>query len=1050
MGKSLSMRTGKREWMTLYSRVTAVLLWLSLLSFGCGGGGGGSSPPTPSPPPPSPDFSFGLTPTGVALVVGTTSLPVEVNLNALNGFSGVVSVSVESLPAGVSASPSGFTFDAGERQLITFTASLSVQKGTFNIVLRGTSGSLARTASLTIAVVQGRSSRTSFSKASGRVVDVLYDSSRKLVFATVPDLNRVDVFSSSNGSLVKSIPVSSPYGIDIAPGGKTIYTGSYAEQLTLIDVDLLQVRERIDMFTYVPIARQTLVAPMLAVLSNGQIMFGVLDPNASPSGGLMKWDPATGSKVFQYPNIPGAPSLSQMARSGDYSRVLVSGVGSGVALYDVGTDSYIAVQSFTQTVVGIAANQDGTQFAAIDSGNTVFFLDDQLQIKGSVRIASGPGPIIFSRDGTRLFVASGYIYAPEYTALDTRTFAEVGRVSCNFNNIPFATTLPIAIDENSTLFVAQEQGVAFVDMSSPRNLAPIATTGGAYVNPDFGRSDGPTDVSVLIGQIGPIDPGTQVFFGDLPGLSQQISGNTILTKTPAIGQQGPVLVTAESPAGHAWYGVGGFMFGPEVWYMMPNVGTPDGGSSVKLMGAGFSSSSLPITVTIGGKSASASRSAEGQTVLSIFTPQGTPGTFDVVLQTPQGSATLAGGFQFARASNKFPVTGALEQLLYDDSRQLLYATNSGQNRIEVFSVATKTLQSPIAVSGAPTKMAFTPDRSTLLVTCPLIDSLAVVDLSTRTVRNMILLPANSQQIAWNVAALDGNRAFVEMRFLGSGSAGALAEVDLVTRTAQVRTETSFFMGENLLAASADGKTALVTERNSSGGTASIWDSSSNTFQFRGIDWYIFDSDLSADGNVLAITTSRNPYQARFYDTKIHHLGWVQGLPSYLTFDNAYYEGHKLHASGALLYVPVTVYRENAFAVDVYDVHTGSLVLRIPLAEPLRMGGVDALAISQDGRFVFANTENGFAVVELADVPLSIGSVSPAAGVSSGGTKVTIRGSGFVNGATVEFGKIRVPATFDDSNTLKASTPVGSSGTVVVSIINPNGKKYTLQAGFQYQ
>jgi hypothetical protein len=103
-----------------------------------------------------------------------------------------------------------------------------------------------------------------------------------------------------------------------------------------------------------------------------------------------------------------------------------------------------------------------------------------------------------------------------------------------------------------------------------------------------------------------------------------------------------------------------------------------------------------------------------------------------------------------------------------------------------------------------------------------------------------------------------------------------------------------------------------------------------------------------------------------------------------------------------------------------------------------------------GNRLFLITDQGLTVIHLANPPLSIGYLSPAAGSASGGTTVKIRGSGFQPGAMVTFGGATVPATFVDSSTLEVSTPSGSTGGARVSIQNPAGTTYSLDAGFTYQ
>ena len=120
-------------------------------------------------------------------------------------------------------------------------------------------------------------------------------------------------------------------------------------------------------------------------------------------------------------------------------------------------------------------------------------------------------------------------------------------------------------------------------------------------------------------------------------------------------------------------------------------------------------------------------------------------------------------------------------------------------------------------------------------------------------------------------------------------------------------------------------------------------------------------------------------------------------------------GVTLHPSGALLYQPfLTGPAGNAGVnggIDILDAHSGLLRLRILLQQQF-MTDVDGLhgsflATDENGQRLFAITSKdgtvqnaGITVVQLANVPLGIGTLTPASGPAAGGTTLTIRGSGF--------------------------------------------------------
>jgi hypothetical protein len=113
-----------------------------------------------------------------------------------------------------------------------------------------------------------------------------------------------------------------------------------------------------------------------------------------------------------------------------------------------------------------------------------------------------------------------------------------------------------------------------------------------------------------------------------------------------------------------------------------------------------------------------------------------------------------------------------------------------------------------------------------------------------------------------------------------------------------------------------------------------------------------------------------------------------------------------------------------------------------------------LTTDENGRRLFAITSTdgtaqnaGITIVELANVPLGIGTLTPASGSAAGGAAVTIRGSGFVSGVTVTIGGQSASVTFKDVNTLNVVTPAVSAGAQRVTITNPDGETVSLDAAY---
>ncbi len=124
--------------------------------------------------------------------------------------------------------------------------------------------------------------------------------------------------------------------------------------------------------------------------------------------------------------------------------------------------------------------------------------------------------------------------------------------------------------------------------------------------------------------------------------------------------------------------------------------------------------------------------------------------------------------------------------------------------------------------------------------------------------------------------------------------------------------------------------------------------------------------------------------------------------------------------------------------------------RVLLKKAIRTGGavyaaptIASFAISSR---VGAQVSPGFG----AGATPAILTITPNTGPTTGGTLVTIRGSGFAPGATVTIGgNPATGVTVVDAMTITATSPPGAAGLANVTVTNPNGRANTLTNGFTF-
>ena len=136
------------------------------------------------------------------------------------------------------------------------------------------------------------------------------------------------------------------------------------------------------------------------------------------------------------------------------------------------------------------------------------------------------------------------------------------------------------------------------------------------------------------------------------------------------------------------------------------------------------------------------------------------------------------------------------------------------------------------------------------------------------------------------------------------------------------------------------------------------------------------------------------------------------------------------------------------ATAVVRVSDTQITLTTPAATTTSGGGANVLVKNPDGGATSLNS--GFFYTAFEN-PLAITIVDPPSGPNSGGSNVTIIGTGFSPAVRVYFGDVPA-ATVNPlgSSSLFAKTPANVSGPVAVTVVNPDGTKLSKAAGFTYQ
>jgi hypothetical protein len=302
----------------------------------------------------------------------------------------------------------------------------------------------------------------------------------------------------------------------------------------------------------------------------------------------------------------------------------------------------------------------------------------------------------------------------------------------------------------------------------------------------------------------------------------------------------------------------------------------------------------------------------------------------------------------------------------------------------------------------------------------------------------------------------------------NGSSGAcsscLAQMNLTVSppTIQVapQPEVTSLTGAPLVQGTSSGNQVFVAFGASPGGPVAVWNANApNQFVISPANASTTDLGSAADGTMFALQTQGTTEirDANLSLTSVPTAAELAQIPG-----RQLVPGVTLHPSEALVYQPfltgVPASAGVKGGIDILDAHSGVLRLRVFLPQQF-LTAVDGLhgeflAIDENGQRLFAITSSdgtpqhaALTVVQLAAVPLGIGTVTPNAVAASGGATLTIRGSGFQSATTVTINGKPASVTFKDANTLLVTTPSLSTGPQQIVVTNPDGESVSLDAAF---
>ncbi len=920
--------------------------------------------------------------------------------------------------------------------------------------------------------------RTDYVREDGMPNAAVYDAAHNVVYASNPQWNRVDVISPATQQILESIPAPSPTGMDLSLDGSRLLVASNVQQIVSIDTTSLQVVSR----TSVPAQSGNLssIPDLIASTANGSTLIGMTNNSDPPSYTLEQWNPS--ARTFTPLAAPGiGPWINHMARTGDGAKVLVVDYGSdlNMAVYDAASNSFTASgQSTVGQVLGVAASPTAHQLAILGTAGFAF-VDSNLDVLGGPQFGGVFWGMTYSPDGTKLFVnmtvSKGSVSYPVILTINASSYALTGAApayqfnSLNASSGAIPQAVPLTADTTGLVYgtvgYGFGRGLVIDDAANLQNVlnSPVGPPAGGVGTADEAPLN--TPLATTLGQAG-FDVLPDVWFGSARGTNIEFSGGPLVSVTaPASATAGLVNVKGVEPDGWFFLAPQAFSYGSEILFAGGNAGSTQGGASLALIGYGLIGNNGSATVTIGGQTAKVTDATKyidfndsGENAsypfadvdeLLVTVPPGSAGKADITVTSSAGTATLANGFNYVSVTD-YASSDTFTYALYDAKRDWVYL--SAGDHIDVFSAASSQFLVPIvphSLGGTRQIMglALTPDNSTLLAANFSDSSVAIIDPDNPSSSTAVQIPvtiANTPGVNTVVATSTGD-VFVNGT---SATFGGCQLWDLKLSTLKVTQRTdpgaSGFCGD-LFSRDSVGDLAF--------GGGAIWSSATNTFTpgsaiLNEESFTQLSDSIAASGDGYWFASDYTRLDAQM----IQHI--QAELPEFFTspLSAADIRGEKMNGSGSLLYTPVPGGNGNAESngIQITDTNLGEGAGYVLLAEQLPQLAQNVMDFDEAGNRLFVITSAGLTVVQLPSPPLSVGYLSPASGPLSGGTTVTVRGSGFESGATVSLGGAEASATFVDSSTLEFVTPAGPQGGARLVVQNPDGTSYALDAGFTYE
>lgn len=644
--------------------------------------------------------------------------------------------------------------------------------------------------------------------------DVVLDESRGMLYVVNTNGNRVDVVNATTQKVAQSILVGkSPLAAAMSMDNTTLYvTNSGSSTVSIVDLKFDSVTSTVAL----PAVPQGVAVggdgrALVSTLSSTQSLI-ILDKSQQSGQQLIPVQtPPTASTPTQIGSTTVVrPTLAwnsklQVTPDGQFIIGLTTPTTTTTYLfvYEVASGTIINARNVTGQSTVLSVAPDGSRFMA------GFTLYDTATLGVIAQANNANAPWTIANPFNVQTNLGGSVFTPDGT-----------KIYSAFNNA--LTGTPTPPPQSSTLFVNDSTNLAIqLGIRLPENiLARMVMTADGTKAWSLSQS-GMTYLPLSNLYNNPIlqPQTTQVFLTQDPCNPGIVTGKLQISNAGA----GKLTFGINIPTTAALtYTVSTGVAPATITFSMEpgRAGETRQPGTNLITGGGTAVSGNPIDVTL--------YSAEAVNIppnIRVYMNYRQPDQRGVIYPVPQ----------MPNANSASPLTGTtggnegLWDILLDSTRNLVYITNSGYNRIEVFDTVNRVFLNPIPVGQMPHQMALSSDSNTLYVANTGGESISIVDLNQMAVVGRVAFPAIPRQGGGTTSTVSNPRSVAYglsgLQFLLAAGTGTASQWEVFGGNATVRAPDTVTLNGTtntlpgpyqMMIGSADGSTILTIDGTGSG------------------------------------------------------------------------------------------------------------------------------------------------------------------------------------------------------------------------------------------